>query len=210
MLTTLHGARDELKASEEVELAAYRYSIFVDRLGWNLPCEHGLERDQFDRSDTIYVVAKDESGTICGCARLLPTTKPYLLAEIFPQLLNGTTIPRSTEVWELSRFSSQPAQTDLTLSREQARHRFCVVFAAVVRSAMSRGATRLITFTALGVERILRAIGINAHRAGPPELIDGKPVLALWIELDVQTQTALILPSMQESRPQIGLRPMCT
>jgi acyl homoserine lactone synthase len=65
----------------------------------------------------------------------------------------------------------------------------------VVEMAIELGAVRLITFTAVGIERILRSIGMHAHRVGPPQLIDGEPVLALWIELDDQTRRALGLPT---------------
>jgi N-acyl-L-homoserine lactone synthetase len=191
MLTTSSGTWGELHPGEEARLAAYRYGVFVERLGWDLACEHGLERDRFDRFDTVYIVAKDEAGFICGCARLLPTTQPYLLAEICPELLHGTPPPASAEVWELSRFSTQPAQPDWNLSREEARRRFCVVFAEVVRAALKHGATRLITFTALAGERIFRSIGIHAHRVGPPIFSEGKPIVAMWVELDRKTCDAV-------------------
>jgi acyl homoserine lactone synthase len=202
MLTIMEGTRAELRAEFEVELAAYRYEVFIETLGWKLPCEKGLERDQFDRSDTVYVIARGSSGTICGCARLLRTTEPYLLAEVFPHLLNGMPVPKDVQIWELSRFSTQAVGSSEPFSREEARRRFCALFAAVVRAATERGATRLITFTAIGVERILRRIGMHAHRVGPPQLIDGEPVLALWIELDDRTRISLDLPAY-ESRDRI-------
>jgi len=191
MLTTLQGTRDELPPELETELAAYRYDVFVGKLGWNLPCRAGYERDRFDGAGTVYVIAKDANGRISGCARLLPTTEPYLLAEDSPYLFDGAALPCSPDIWELSRFSTTPAQPGVTLSREVARQRFRTVFSAVVYSARKHGATRLVTFTALGIERILRVIGIHAHRIGPPVSRDGVPVVALWIELDDQTCDAL-------------------
>jgi acyl homoserine lactone synthase len=175
----------------ETALASYRHSVFIEELGWQLPCTNGLERDDFDRDDTVHVVAQDEEGRICGCARLLPTTKTYLLGAVFPELMNGLPIPCSASVWELSRFSTRPAQNGETATRAVQRERFCVLFRSLTRAAIERGAERLITFTAMGMERVLRQIGIHAHRVGPPQLIDGKPVLALWIELDDQTRAAL-------------------
>lgn len=195
MLTVLTGTRNQLPIGLEMELATYRHSVFIDALGWQLPVENGLERDQFDRSDTVYAIAKSGNGPVCGCARLLPTTKPYLLDEVFPQLMNGQPAPHSPEVWELSRFSTKPAGGNSPISREEARKRFCDLFVAVVEAATAHGAMRLITFTAMGVERILRSIGMHAHRVGPPQLIDDEPVLALWIELDNQTRQALQLPA---------------
>jgi len=188
------GTASQLPIGIETALAVYRYEVFIQSLKWQLPVENGMERDQFDRPDTLYAVATDTNGKICGCARLLPTTKPYLLDEVFPGLMNGSQAPHAPDTWELSRFSTMaPCETTAT-SREEARRRFCSLFASVVEVASAQGATRLITFTALGVERILRSIGMHAHRVGPPQMIDDKPVLALWIELDNKTRTALDLP----------------
>lgn len=198
MFTVVAGPGHQIPQDLEAALAAYRYEVFIRTLGWQLPTENGLERDQFDRPDTVYVIAKDADGLICGCARLLPTVHAYLLDEVFPGLMNGAPAPHSPDVWELSRFSTKaPGETQL--SREEARRRFCSLFAALVEAASARGAKRLITFTAMGVERILRSIGMHAHRVGPPQLIDGAPVLAMWIELDDQTRTALDLPPVPTS-----------
>lgn len=190
-MIVVKGTASQLPPGIEVSLAAYRHSVFVDVLGWQLPVEGQLERDQFDRDDTLYVVARDAEGEVCGCARLLPTKKAYLLDDIFPELLNGLPAPHSEKVWELSRFSTMPVGRSPPVSREEARARFCSLFAAVVEIATAHGAARLITLTALGVERILRSVGIHAHRVGPPRLIDGKACLAMWIELDNLTCHAL-------------------
>ena len=37
---------------------------------------------------------------------MLPTTRPYLLDEVFPHLLHGIAPPHSPDVWELSRFAA--------------------------------------------------------------------------------------------------------
>ena len=197
MLTVVSGTRSQLSPGLEVALASYRYEIFIEALHWQLPVENRLERDQFDRPDTLYVIARDACESVCGCARLLPTTQAYLLDEVFPELMCGAPAPHASDVWELSRFSTKATGETFTPSREEARRRFCVLFAAVVEAAIERGATRLITFTAMGVERILRSIGMHAHRVGPPQLIDDEPVLAIWIELDDQTLRALNLPSTE-------------
>jgi N-acyl-L-homoserine lactone synthetase len=195
MLTLIAGIAEELGVAVNDELAAYRHKVFVETLGWDIPdVEDGKEYDRFDRPDTLYIIAKDDRGFICGCARLLPTTETYLLKELSPELMNGLPPPCSPEVWELSRFTTKAPDISAPLSKDDARRRFCVLFAAVVRTALDHGAIRLITFTAMGVERILRAIGLHTHRVGPPRMIDGHPILALWIELDHQTLAALGLP----------------
>jgi len=191
MLTITTGTSDQLQSHVEGELAAYRHKVFVEHLGWDLPgAQSGLERDQFDRPDTLYVVAHDEQGQICGCARLLPTTQDYLLGSVFPHLMGGQMPACSPEIWELSRYSTQAVSAQVP-SREAARERFRVLLRAVAHAAAQLGAARLITFSFLGVERLARGFGLHIHRAGAPQIVDGKSVVAFWIELDQQTFDAL-------------------
>jgi acyl homoserine lactone synthase len=194
MFTIEAGRQGQLHAGVEAELAAYRYKVFVEHLGWDLPiAQVGSERDQFDRPDTFYVVAKDTEERICGCARLLPTSNPYLLGTIFPQLMGNQPIPTSADIWELSRYTTQLVNGEIT-SRQEATARFRELLKAVCETAFQCGAKRLITFSYLGVERIARNFGIHVHRVGPCEFIDDKPVVAFWIELDEQTFGALNSP----------------
>jgi acyl homoserine lactone synthase len=100
------GKSKELSPSLDEALATYRHKIFIERIGWPLPVEHSMERNQFDHPETLYVMTREPSGTICGCARLLPTTEPHLLSEVFSHLLAGVSVPHSRDVRELSRFTA--------------------------------------------------------------------------------------------------------
>src|SRR5438105_6341931 len=100
------GARESLPRHVVDDLACYRHRVFIERLGWQLQAKGGLEVDQFDRPDTVYVIARGAHDKVIGCARLLPTLRPYLLAEVFPQLLHGLPAPCAPDVWELSRFAA--------------------------------------------------------------------------------------------------------
>jgi acyl homoserine lactone synthase len=162
----------------------YRHKVFVETLGWDLKTHEGMELDQFDRPDTLYMVSQDEDGTVNGCARLLPTDQPYLLGEVFPQLMQGQPIPCSPDVWELSRF----AAVDFNARGGSALAQFSSGIAVkllreAITCAARHGAKRLITVSPIGIERLLRHTGVHAHRAGPPMIIDGHPIFACWIEV---------------------------
>ncbi|GLU31013.1 acyl-homoserine-lactone synthase [Trinickia caryophylli] len=198
MRTSVHGD-GRLPEDLDAALAQYRHQVFVEQLGWDLPCVDGrFERDQYDRADTVYVVARDESGAICGCARLLPTTQPYLLREVFPFLLAVDMVaPQSPDVWELSRFAASPAGKADALGEESTAWAVRPMLASVVECAARLGAKQLIGVTFLSMERLFRRIGVHAHRAGPAQRIDGRMVVACWIDIDEQTLTALGLePSL--------------
>jgi acyl homoserine lactone synthase len=189
---TFSGSASTFSHAELRELYIYRHAVFVERLGWDLPgAKNGLEIDQFDRSDTIHVTARNDDGALCGCARLLPTSSPYLLGEVFPELMTGAPPPKSSAIWELSRFSSVVlgsklcSSTPLWIGQE--------LMAATIKCAIGVGATRLIAVTSKEVERFLRRLGINWCRIGPSQQIGGHIIFAFWIELDEKTLTALDL-----------------
>lgn len=168
-------------------LARYRHQVFVEKLGWNLVCQGGLdgqELDQFDRPDTVYLIARSDAGHIVGTARLLPTSSPYLLADVFPELMSGVPLPRSDRVWELSRFAAVDFQAIGASPLQQFSSPVAIeLLREVLRWAAAEGIERLISVSPLGVERLLRSAGFRAHRAAPPMVIDGQPIFACWFEV---------------------------
>ncbi|MBK1646862.1 N-acylhomoserine lactone synthase [Thiocapsa imhoffii] len=185
IVSVVSGAQVALPRGVYSQVSRYRQKVFVERLGWNLRVDNGEERDQFDRSDTVYVVARDAHGRVTGCARLLPTTRPYLLEEVFPRLLNGAPPPSSPEVWELSRFAAVDLNRSPTYPSHQNSSPTAVdLLKESITCAAARGAKRLITVSPIGVERLLRRAGFHAHRTGPPMVAEGHPVVVCLIETE--------------------------
>ncbi|MFE8071756.1 acyl-homoserine-lactone synthase [Marinobacteraceae bacterium S3BR75-40.1] len=179
------GTAETLSSEMNQQLGQYRHKVFIEHLGWQLDTPEGIERDQFDTHRAVYVVSKDGEGQINGCARLLPTTEPYLLADVFPELLNGLEPPSREDVWELSRFAAVDFEDRPTSKPGQFSSKTAVeLLFACVRCAREQGAKRLLTVSPLGVERLLRRTGLKSHRAGPPMVIDGYPLFACWINLE--------------------------
>ena len=97
--TNLHGSREELR-----EAHRFRHKIFVEEAGWEpLRKPDGLERDAFDDEYAIHMLLYDQRQLV-GYQRLLPTVRPYLLTEIYPQLCDGPP-PASESTYELTRFA---------------------------------------------------------------------------------------------------------
>ncbi|MGV6803681.1 MAG: acyl-homoserine-lactone synthase [Ruegeria sp.] len=81
-----------------------RARVFGDRLGWEVNIQDGKERDQFDDLHPAHVVSIDDEGDVVGCMRLLQTTGPHMLADVFNSILDGEPPIRSAQVWEATRF----------------------------------------------------------------------------------------------------------
>ncbi|WP_302050577.1 acyl-homoserine-lactone synthase [Methylobacter tundripaludum] len=189
MIHVVTGRQEELPHGLYSKVAHYRHKVFVERLGWQLQTFNYAEQDQFDRFDTVYVISRDERGNISGCARLLPTTQPYLLGDVFPQLLNGMPPPNSPDVWELSRFAAVDfnAKTSCALGQFSSPITITLLQEAIAYAA-SQGAKRVITVSPVGVERLLKRTGFHSHRAGPPMVVDGHPIFACWIDIADEPQ----------------------
>lgn len=206
MLNFSSGNRATLGHEIMHRLARYRYKVFVQELGWALSTVDDLESDEFDHADTLYIVAIDRNGEVVGCGRLLPTNAPYLLGKAFPDLMGSEPLPSKFEIWELSRFAiSIPRR--VPLSTEELWRTTYRLMAEIIRVAQLHGADRLIAFSGLGNERLLNRMGVNVHRAAPPKLIEGKPTVPFWIEIDQQTHTAINIYSQLGWLPDIPKSP---
>ena len=80
-----------------------RHDIYVKRRKWcGLRPIDDLERDQFDTASATYLLVLDGADSVLAGLRLLPTSGPHLLADVFPHLAD--TLPRGQDVLELTRF----------------------------------------------------------------------------------------------------------
>jgi acyl homoserine lactone synthase len=187
-MSVIAGKTEALSETLFSKMGHYRCKVFVETLGWDLQTRNGEELDQFDRPDTLYVVAQDDDGHVNGCARLLPTNSAYLLGEVFPELMNGLPVPCSADVWELSRFAAVDFNKRTSSALAQFSSEVAInLLRESIAFAAANGAKRLITVSPIGIERLLRRAGFHCHRAGPPTIVDGHPIFACWIEVEPRT-----------------------
>lgn len=91
-----------------MEMHRQRKTVFIDDLKWRLEDSAGLEIDSYDSADAIYLIEADgPRAPVSASARLLPTTQPHLLGEVFPQLCSEKP-PAGPAVWEATRFCPAP------------------------------------------------------------------------------------------------------
>jgi N-acyl-L-homoserine lactone synthetase len=81
-----------------------RYKSLVDAQYWNLSRFQGMEYDQYDTPATTYLVWEDNEGVARGSVRLVPTDRPYMIQEIWPDIIETIPLPGSLSVWEATRF----------------------------------------------------------------------------------------------------------
>ena len=67
------GMRKDFQSKDLWEMHRLRTRVFKDRMGWQIPILSGMEIDGYDAIDPYYMMIRSESGTVCGCWRMLPT-----------------------------------------------------------------------------------------------------------------------------------------
>ncbi len=88
MLKIIEGSSGFMFPAEMDAMFRNRAQIFSERLGWKVSVKDGYERDTFDDENPLYLVSVDPlTDQYRGSVRLLPTTGPNMLRDVFPFLL---------------------------------------------------------------------------------------------------------------------------
>lgn len=188
-LTIDRAGQGQLNAAVLDSMFRLRHDVFHDRLGWQVRSERGREHDWYDLIGPHYLVARDESGNdAIGCWRLLPTTGPYMLRDVFPMLLDGAAAPADPHVWEVSRFAVATSHTGgtygfSTLPADMMR--------AMLRFGVDQGLQAIVGVTSTPVERMVRQMGFTVERLGRPQRIGNVMSIAFRLPLDERTQLAV-------------------
>ncbi|MGB3272977.1 MAG: acyl-homoserine-lactone synthase TraI [Xanthobacteraceae bacterium] len=152
------------------EMHRLRARVFGGRLGWDVEIQDGVETDGFDRLSPVYILAVAERGPVLGCARLLPTTGPTMLADAFPQLLAGGRLDAHPRMIESSRFCVDTGTDEAATTR--GLHRATLtLFAAIIEWSMGAGYREIVTATDVRFERLLNRARWPMRRLGEPRMI---------------------------------------
>ena len=81
-----------------------RADQFKKRLNWDVDVDaDGLERDEYDDLNPLYVIWEKADGPHGGSMRFLLTTGQVMVNDHFQHLIGGGTVP-SPVIWECTRF----------------------------------------------------------------------------------------------------------
>lgn len=168
MIILVHGYEKEQYRSVLEQYFRIRAQVFHDRLKWDVKVSNGMEYDEFDELDPVYLISIDDNtGRVRGGLRMLPTTGPNMLRDVFPFLLPEDETVQSPLIWEVSRFAmdhfSEMPNPGKLLSFVTGE-----LLAGVVEVSMLSGITFVVAVFDPRMRRVCHAAGC------PPEII-GEP-----------------------------------
>lgn len=155
---------------------ANRHDVFVKELGWsNLAAAPGIELDQFDDEHAVYAVSITETGEAVGGIRFYPTSRPHMLSQTFPHLVDGPLIQKP-DVYEVTRFHLLPAY--------RRADQYLELLVAIQEVGLSLGATGMTSIMRTLRLPIILESGLGVRPLGEPQLVDGVSNLAVYYEID--------------------------
>lgn len=174
MITVIEGVDGDRYPALIEAMFRMRAAVFADRLEWDVVVTNGLEIDRFDAEDPLYLLSVDQrTGALQGGVRLLPTTGPNMLRDVFPVLVPGGA-PESPLIWESSRFAINPAMmTDA--ERATANHvvnRTTIeLLCGIVEVCQRAGVEHIVSVFDARMARIFRSVNCAFEIIGTPTRI---------------------------------------
>ena len=169
-----------------------RAQTFSERLGWRVVVKDGYERDRFDDENPLYLVSVDPcSGEYRGSLRLLPTTGPNMLRDVFPSLLNDDEVIESATIWESSRICAVANNHNLGRAGGGVSYVLAELLVGIGDVARLAGLTQIVSVFDARVFRILASAGCKPQILGTPRRIDGTMSYAGVFNMDEAFQQAV-------------------
>ena len=171
----------ENRALFDAELSAMhrdRKHIFVDRLGWQLSVHNEEEIDEYDTDCTTYLLTHSPQATPIASARLLPTTGPHLMSDLFAHTCEGGA-PRGDHIWEASRFCPSPA-----LPRRERIAALWPIFCGILETALLFDIAQIIFTANAALLPLALKCGWHARALGPTFADGADTVTAVCVDVD--------------------------
>jgi acyl homoserine lactone synthase len=148
------------------EMHRLRKQVFHDRLKWDVSVKDDWEIDSFDDEDPLYVLSVDSECRLQGSLRLLPTTGPNMLRDVFGQITKNFGAVSNPMVWESSRFCIRmPGGSDQRESHHISKSTVELI-AGMGEVGLLAGIDHIVTVYDAFLRRIIRQTGCKEELIG--------------------------------------------
>jgi len=171
------AANRDLYKDELLGFFRERHRIYVEEKGWREDDGSGLEIDQFDTDDAVYLIGIDDGRVMTG-TRLISTMQPHMAGEVFPHLCNLQGVIRSPKVAEWTRGFIIPEYREKGIG--PIKGQFC---SAVMDYCLHEGIGLVGGIQELYWLRLWKRFGWKVIPAGVPAKVDGKWCVVAFMQV---------------------------
>ncbi|WP_281302110.1 MULTISPECIES: acyl-homoserine-lactone synthase [unclassified Iodidimonas] len=162
----------------------HRKTVFIDELGWSIPAQGLIERDEFDDHATYFISVRNQR--VLSSTRLLPTDQPHLMSEYFDDLCQGGA-PRAPDILEISRMCVSPQM------RSPARRSYEIskLVTACLEYSLLRDVRALSFVTSTGFIPSMLRVGLTLLPLGLPRPTETDIISAWQLQVSPHALDAL-------------------
>jgi N-acyl-L-homoserine lactone synthetase len=182
MIICLQGAQGDRHPDLFDQMFRLRARAFAERRKWRVSVSGGREIDRFDELDPLYLMSLSAQGDLLASLRILPTTGPHMLADVFPETMGELPPIRHPLIWESSRFcvDTKAANAHAPNGVNKVTGELLVgLFETALRAAV----INIVSVYDLYLERILQRSGCTFERLAAPWEYDGLKTVAGLFEV---------------------------
>jgi acyl homoserine lactone synthase len=186
--------RHEIAENTSLMQAIFRLrkQVFHDQLGWSVSISGDEERDSYDAAGATYVVwCSDDKRTLYGTLRLIRTTRPTLLHDVFHATHGRNPALIDPAVWEGTRMCIDEAAIARDFPDMAPGEGFNLLFVALCEVALALGIRRIVSNFEACMSRIYRRAGLVYDLHGRADGYGAKTVHCASFAVSEQVRAAL-------------------
>jgi len=192
MIRAFPGARAGVFPGLVDAMFRCRAQTFHERLGWDVVVKDGYERDRFDDENPLYIVSVDpDTEEYWGSIRILPTTGPNMLRDVFSCLLADGDVVESATIWEASRICAVSKYAQPERAKGRVNYVVSEMLVAICELAPLAGLTQIVGVCDAPTFRVLKAAGCEPEMIGTPRRIGVTMCYAGLFDAGEATERAL-------------------
>ncbi|RJG39923.1 acyl-homoserine-lactone synthase [Mesorhizobium sp. DCY119] len=154
-----------------------RKRVFADRLGWDVSVSGHRERDRYDELHPAYLLWCDEDRRqLYGSVRLMPTTGPTLLYDVFRETFPDVCDLIAPGIWEGTRMCIDEDAIDQDFPGMRPDRAFCLLLLALCEAALANGINTMISNYEPHMRRVYQKAGAELDELGRSDGYGRHPV----------------------------------
>ncbi|WP_045024425.1 acyl-homoserine-lactone synthase [Agrobacterium arsenijevicii] len=144
-----------------------RKKVFADRLGWNVSVCGPFEKDRYDSLHPAYLIwCNENQSQLYGSVRLMPTTGPTLLYDVFRDTFPQAYGLVAPTIWEGTRMCVDEEAVGRDFPDLRPDRAFCLLLLALCEVALDNGINTLISNYEPHMRRIYERAGAELDELG--------------------------------------------
>lgn len=200
MLEIFDVSYNDLTERRSQDLYKLRKKTFKDRLDWAVNCSNGMEFDEYDNSDTRYMLGIYDNQLVCS-VRFIDLRLPNMITHTFHALFGDVTLPEGDYIESSRFFVDKNRAKDLLGSRYPISY---VLFLSMINYARHHGHTGIYTIVSRAMLTIAKRSGWEVEVVKEGFVAENEPIYLLRLPIDRHNQHLLAKRISEQSESDIA------